>query len=255
MTQGRLPDFIIAGAPRCGTTWLYSLADRHPAIEMAKPVAPEPKFFLRDDLFVRGLTFYSQSWFANIPANMIAGEKSTNYLESAIAAQRIHDCLPSVRLVFSLRNPIHRAFSNYLWSRQNGLGSASFADALEQEEELERRLSEDLRYARPHALFSRGLYADLLEPYFSLFPRDHILVLRYEEIAAAPAGVAVALHRFLGIEQRPEDGDSLPPLNAAAEAATETIDPAIYDGLAARYAEPNRRLASLLGPDFRMWEA
>ena len=247
----RLPDFIIAGAPRCGTTWLYALADRHPAIRMAKPVVPEPKFFLRPDLFERGLEYHSRTWFADIPADLVAGEKSANYLESAVAARRIHDALPRVRLVFVLRNPIHRAFSNYLWSRQNGLEPASFAEALAQEGLRERNVAEHLRYARPHALFSRGLYAELLMPYLSLFPREHVLVLRYEDVVAAPAEIAERLHRFLGVAPRPADGEAQPAVNAARDGASETMEPAIYNVLAARYAEPNRCLAELLGPGFR----
>jgi hypothetical protein len=249
----RLPDFIVAGAPRCGTTWLYAMASRHPQIEMAKPATPEPKFFLRDDLFAQGLTYYSETWFANIPRNRVAGEKSTNYLESPFAARRIHDCLPLVRLVFMLRNPIHRAFSNYLWSRQNGLESRSFDEALNHEEEREQRLANGLRYARPHALFSRGLYADLLRPYFNLFPRERILVMRYEDILASPTDVATQLHRFLGVPPRPGDAEHLPPLNASVH-ATESIDPRTYDLLAARYAEPNGRLADLLGWEFQNWD-
>ena len=230
------------------------MADRHPAIEMAKPVAPEPKFFLRDDLFAKGLAWYSDNWFAHIPPDRVAGEKSTNYLESPTAARRIHHCLPDIRLVFILRNPVHRAFSNYLWSRQNSLESTSFAQALCQEEVRERHLSESLRYARPHALFSRGLYADLLRPYFDLFPRERILVLRFEDIGTSPSDVAVRLHQFLGVSPRPGDGARLPPVNAGAHATTEKIDPAIHNQLVARYAEPNKRLAILLGPDFSIWD-
>ena len=85
----RLPDFIIAGAPRSGTTWLYSLLERHPDVYVAKPVTPEPKFFLVDSLYERGLEFYSKTWFAPAPSGAMAGEKSTNYLESAPAAERI----------------------------------------------------------------------------------------------------------------------------------------------------------------------
>ena len=60
----RLPDFIIGGAPRSGTTWLYWLLDRHPEIYMASPVKPEPKFFLVDHLYEKGLRFYADTWFA-----------------------------------------------------------------------------------------------------------------------------------------------------------------------------------------------
>ncbi len=254
MTGLRLPDFIIAGAPRCGTTWLCALVDRHPAMEMAKPVAPEPKFFLRDDLFSQGLAYYAETWFAGIPNDRIAGEKSANYLESPIVARRIRDTLPGVRLIFTLRNPIDRAFSNYLWSRQNGLEAASLAEALDLEQARERHVPDHLRYARPHALVSRGLYADLLRPYFDLFPPEDILVLRYEDILTAPTDLAGRLHRFLGVAHRPSDAENLPRLNAGAYADKETIDPALRVRLAARYAEPNQRLARLLGPGFKIWD-
>src|SRR5580704_17324805 len=94
------PHFIIGGAPRSGTTWLYQLLDRHPQIYMAKPVKPEPKFFLRDDLYEKGLTHYSQTWFSAAPKGRILGEKTTNYLESALAARRIAESLPETKLVF-----------------------------------------------------------------------------------------------------------------------------------------------------------
>ncbi len=111
----RLPEFIIGGAPRSGTTWLYELLDRHPDVHMAKPVKPEPKFFLRDDEYGKGLEYYANRWFADVEDGKIAGEKSTDYLESPSAAARIARDLPHVKLIFVLREPVARAYSNYLW--------------------------------------------------------------------------------------------------------------------------------------------
>ena len=253
MTAARLPDFIIAGAPRSGTQWLYTTADRHPDIVMAKPIAPEPKFFLRDDLYERGLAYYSATWFATIPREKLAGEKSTNYLESATAAQRIAESLPDVRLVFVLRNPVDRAFSNYLWSRQNGLEDDDFETALAREETREQSVPEDLRYARPHAFFSRGLYAQLLQPYFQRFPRERMLVLRYEDIALAPGEVAESLHRFLGVPLRRRDGEDQERLNAAKNEDDVRMNPATRRWLSERYAVPNEQLYALLGPAFAAW--
>ena len=251
MTRLRLPHFIIAGAPRSATTWLYLLADRHPALAMAKPVAPEPKFFLVDELYEHGLGFYSATWFAGLPADRRLGEKSTNYLESVRAAERIRRDLPEVRLIFMLRNPVDRAWSNYRWSRQNGLETEDFATALALEEERDRGVQRDLRYARPHAYFSRGCYADLLEPYVAGFPRAQILVLRGEDAARDPKGLAVRLHRFLGVEPRPADAEGLGSANAAADPGP--LDPALRRALEQRYAEPNRKLVALLGPAFEPW--
>jgi len=249
----RLPDFIIGGAPRSGTTWLYSLAARHPEIEMAKPVVPEPKFFLRDDLYEKGLSYYSRTWFAFIPQDKHAGEKSTNYLESAVAAERIRRCLPAVRLVFILRNPIDRAFSNYLWSRQSGLQAADFETALAQEDARERDMPQALRYSRPHALFSRGLYAELLRPYFLRFPREQILVLRFEDILVAPEGVAERFHCFLGIAPRPSDGTKLRRVNGSKESNIAKMNETTRETLRSRYREPNQQLARLLGLGSAGW--
>jgi hypothetical protein len=104
----RLPDFIVAGAPRSGTTWLYMLAQRHPQLAMAQPMAPEPKFFLVDELWQRGLDYYSSKWFEPLPAGRLLGEKSANYLESPVVAARMLSVLPRVKLVFLLRNPVDR---------------------------------------------------------------------------------------------------------------------------------------------------
>jgi hypothetical protein len=249
----RLPDFIIAGAPRSGTTWLYAVLDRHPDIEMAKPLTPEPKFFLIDDLYGRGLEYYSNTWFKAVPLDKLTGEKSTNYLESSEAARRIRRCIPAVKLIFVLRNPIERAFSNYLWSRQNGLEKDDFEAALAREKDRDRDLPQMLRYARPHSLFARGLYADLLSPYLECFAREQILVLRYEDILTSPGGVAESLQRFLGVTLRRQDGEDQEPLNRAKDAESAKMDPETRQRLSSRYAAPNKKLYDLLGPDFRAW--
>src|SRR5438874_9396950 len=149
----RLPDFIIGGAPRSGTTWLYHLLDRHPDVYMAAPVTPEPKFFLVDRLYEKGLAYYASQWFAGAGNSRLAGEKSTDYLESGAAAKRIARDLPRVKLVFILREPVDRAYSNYLWTRMNGLETEDFQTALRLESERERTLPEKWKFARPFSYF------------------------------------------------------------------------------------------------------
>ncbi len=213
---------------------------------MAKPVAPEPKFFLVDDLFERGLDYYSTRWFDDLPGDRLLGEKSTNYFESPVAAARIAAALPNVKLVFLLRDPVERAYSNYLWSKRNGLETQSFEQALQLEPSRERTLKPEMRYARPFSYFSRGLYADLLKPWFKLFDRNRILVLRSENIATAPSQVASRLHDFLEVEPHPEAITGLGIVNSALDENSEPMPDHVRRELAARYSQPNRTLAELL---------
>lgn len=219
---------------------------------MAKPVTPEPKFFLVDDLYRQGLASYSARWFADAPADRKAGEKSTDYLESRAAAERIARDLPNVRLIFILREPADRAFSNYAWTRMNGLETEDFATALALEDERERTLPDRWKFARPFSYYSRGLYADLLAEYFDRLPREQILVLKFEDIERAPAVLAERLHRFIGVAPRPRDVDGVGVINPSDKRG-ETMADEVRRALQARYAEPNRRLAALLGPDFTPW--
>jgi hypothetical protein len=243
---------LIGGAPRSGTTWLYALLDRHPAIYMAKPVKPEPKFFLVDHLYAKGLAFYSSTWFAGVADDVVAGEKSTDYLESAAAAERIARDLPRAKLIFILREPVARAYSNYRWTRMNGLESESFERALALEDSRDRELPERLRFTRPYSYFSRGLYADLLQPYLSRFDRAQLLIVKFEELTADPVATAARVHRFLGVAERGGDADGLGTINAS-DTDPDGLDPATAARLRERYAEPNRRLGALLGPEFDVW--
>jgi hypothetical protein len=246
-----LPDFIIGGSPRSGTTWTHKLLSVHPDVFMAQPEAPEPKFFHVDDLYDQGLGYYARTWFQGAEGRRAVGEKTSYYLENPTAARRIHADLPGVKLIFLLRDPAARAYSNYLRSRHFGFETESFEAALELEEERERTLPAGLRFIRPHAYASRGMYADHLQVYIDLFGMERILCLAFEDIARDPGGVAACVHRFIGVEERPQDGASLGRVNEAPKVAGETRPAqAVFDALRARFRAPNRRLAEMLGRDF-----
>jgi len=247
------PTFIIAGAPRSGTTWLYELLDRHPDVYMAKPARPEPKFFLVDELYARGVQHYYETWFSEAGAYRAVGEKTTNYLESSTAAERIYAHLPAIKLVFILREPALRAYSNWAWSVMNGLETHDFETALGKEEERERNVPARLKYARPHAYFSRGLYATLLQPYLQRFARSQVLCLKFDEIIRNPCELATRLHRFIDVPPRPTDALGLDVVNPS-EKADEAMPRDAIQRLRRRYIASIRDLATLVGPEFAEWE-
>jgi len=221
---------------------------------MAQPVKPEPKFFLIDELYAKGLAYYGQTWFSGIPEGVVCGEKSTNYLESAVAAERMGRDVLQAKLIFVLRNPIDRAYSNFRWTRQNGLETeVDFARALDLEAEREASLPEKLRVVRPFSYFSRGLYADLLRPYLDRFLREQVLIVLHEDVCTHPDRVAETLHRFLGVEPRPQDAGALGVINAAEDRYALPLSQDVRAALEDRYREPNLRLAQLLGFDQAFW--
>ncbi len=249
----RLPDFIIGGAPRSATTWLYQVADSHPQIAMARPVTPEPKFFLIDELYGKGLDYYSRTWFEPLPEGALIGEKSTNYLESSSAVERISRDLPLVKMIFLLRNPIDRAYSNYLWSVQNGLESESFDRALDREDERTLALDPKLRYARPYSYVSRGRYSVLLRPWIESLGRERIFTMTTEELAARPALAMCKVTDFLNVERFQSGLPQIGKVNAANRPPQAILSSKLRARLAEIFKEEKHQLQKLMEVDLSLW--
>src|SRR5919108_4548906 len=121
--------FFIIGAQRCGTTALAQLLDIDPRIELARPLRPEPKFFLDEALTARGTDYYERTYFSD-PGALREGEKGTSYIESAEAARRIARAYPAARILTVIREPVARAVSNYRFSVANGMEDLPPEEAL-----------------------------------------------------------------------------------------------------------------------------
>jgi hypothetical protein len=203
-----LPDFLVAGAPKAGTTALHTALARHPQIFMSR--VKEPKFFLTDNTrpprlggpgdaqtlakYVWRLADY-QALFAGAPAGALRGESTTLYLHDRQAHLRIRRLLPDVKLIVVLRDPVDRAHSNWahLWSA--GLEpEADFVTACG----LERQ-----RAAAGWLPFWRyleiGLYGRQLQHLYSVFPADQVLWLRYRDLREAPLATMDQICAFLGV--------------------------------------------------------
>jgi hypothetical protein len=201
----RLPNFIVIGAARSGTTSLYAQLSRHPDIYMSS--VKEPNFFAvegerlayqgpgEDRLqWVTELSAYAEL-FGGAPSEAARGEASVLYLYSPKAAERIQHYVPSAKLIAVLRDPVARAFSAFSYLKGRGSEPLDFEKALAAEEDrIEAGWSHIWHYRRV------GLYGEQLERYYARFPAEQIRILLYEDFEADPLGAMRQLFEFLGVE-------------------------------------------------------
>jgi len=203
-----LPDFLVIGAPKAGTTALHAALAGHPGLFMS--AVKEPKFFLTDGPPPsRGggpgdvQTYREHIWrradyealFEDAPPGSLRGESTPFYLYDRQAQRQIHTVLPEVKMIAVLRDPVERAHSNWthLWSAGlDPIGDFPAACA-----------AETSRVAAGWAPFWHytrlGRYGEQLDHLLGLFPRDQVFILRYRDLVDTPAPVLDAICTFLGV--------------------------------------------------------
>lgn len=253
-----LPDFIIIGAQRCGTTSLYNYLLQHPRVLPA--FHKEVHYF--DLHFHEGVAWYRSHFplCEHLPlarklsrAAYKSGEASPYYIFHPLAPRRVATLLPRCKLIALLRNPVDRAYSHYHHQVRMGHETLTFEEAIDAERErLEgetERLMDDETY-RSHSYqyysyLTRGEYAKQLERWMEYFPREQILVLASEELFASPREVVWKVFKFLDLRSfrirctSNINPASYPPMSPAARAR-----------LVEYFMPHNHRLYSLLGADF-----
>jgi Sulfotransferase domain. len=202
-----LPDFLVIGAPKAGTTALHAALSRHPELYMS-PVK-EPKFFLTDGPPpTRGgpgdaQTYREHVWrredyealFDAAPKGALRGESTPFYLYDRAAQRRIRDLIPHARLIAILRDPIERAHSNWthLWSAGlEPIGDVVRACA-EEESRIKAGWAPFWHYVR------LGRYGEQLAHLFELFPREQVLLFRYRDLVDRPVDTLNRIFPFLGV--------------------------------------------------------
>jgi hypothetical protein len=198
-----LPNFIVIGAAKAGTTALYWYLAEHPAVFMS-PVKETNYFAYGLDaggqllcgapdfhrFRVKSLNEYERLFAAAGDATAV-GEASPIYLECPQSATRIRELLPAVRIICSLRHPVDRAYSDYVMTlRHEG---RRFDPA--------RELSASSAWARPDSHWMRiGRYHEHLSRYFDAFPRDQIHVFLFDDLKQSPPGVMQDVYQFLEVD-------------------------------------------------------
>lgn len=205
-----LPDYLIAGAQRCGTTSLQQMLTQHPSV--CPPLFQKGLHYF-DLQYHRGLTWYRGQFplrrLAAVRARgrAVTGEASPFYLFHPLAPVRIAADLPDVRVIVLIRDPVERAFSAYKQERWRGFETESFARALELEESRlageRERMRQDGTYVsfavQHHAYRARGHYAEQLTVLFELFGKDRVLVLDYADFFGGLADGFARVQEFLGL--------------------------------------------------------
>jgi hypothetical protein len=190
------PDFILVGAPKCGTTALFEFLGQHPEVRLANIKEPHFFSFLGDKKphwATKSLEEYAELFDAADPR--LQGEASTWYLYSPTAAISIKRTVPRVKILAILRNPMERALSSYLFRLQNGWESCmNFEAAVRAEPERIKKGAEwDFHYV------AAGLYGQQLARYYEVFPEDQIKVLLHEDFRIEPEVCLRDVCVFLGI--------------------------------------------------------
>jgi hypothetical protein len=206
----RWPDLFVAGAPRCGTSSIWSYLDQHPQIFMSR--LKEPHFFT--DRKPRYLPTVSDEaaylrLFDGAADGQLRGEASPTYLASPQAPGRIARVSPDARIVVVLRNPVARAYSAYWHMVRYGGETRSFLETL-------RAMPPGPGgRTRPRSYLRGGLYAESIERYLETFG-ERLHVLFQEELAADTRGELRRILEFLGVDASAADRIRLDVRNATA---------------------------------------
>jgi hypothetical protein len=204
-----LPNLLILGAAKSGTSSLYTYLDQHPDIFMSG--FKEPHFFIWEgreyDIqgpgvervgksVVRDVNSYLKL-FSGAKHERVRGEASTGYLHTPGAAERIHAYVPEAKLIAILRSPIDRAYSAFLHAQLKGLEPlADFEQALREEP---KRVAD--RWIGLTLYATVGMYAEQLERYLAVFPCEQVRVYLFDDLVRDPVGVAQDVFRYLGVDE------------------------------------------------------
>jgi len=190
-------DFIVAGAQKSGTTALHYFLKKHPQI--ALPDLQEMHFFDDEEVFSRPVDYeLLHRHFRPIERSTIAGDVTPSYLYWKPAMDRIHQYNPRIKLIMLLRNPVDRAFAHWNMQRFKDREPLDFLDALR--EEL-RRIAQPLSIeSRRFAYVDRGFYSGQLERVLKFFPREQVLILKFETFRDEKQETLNFIFKFLGVK-------------------------------------------------------
>ena len=184
-----LPNLIIIGAMKCGTSALHHYLSLHPEISMSKE--KELNFFIRERNWEKGIAWYESNFTGEAK---IYGESSpdyTNYPLLSGVPQAMHSLIPDAKLIYMVRDPVERIISQYMHNRWSGIETRNISEALRGAAGVPM---EETRYIR------RSKYYMQLEQYLAYFPKSHILIITQEDLFKRRQQTLRQVFQFLGVD-------------------------------------------------------
>jgi len=246
-----LPDFIVIGAKRCGTTSIYQYLENHPCIK--KSSHDHIGFF--DDNFSLGELFY-RSFFPTLyekrrietkHGKCLTYDVTSTYIQSSKSAQNIFSMIPNVKLIAILRNPIDRAYSEYNLNAKSDNNIKSFEYYVENE--LKEIKKEDQMFENKYTFdkqkknyLRRGFYFEQLKPWFDLFSGENLLVISTEDLGSNSNEIFHKIFRFLEIPDYKIDNKK-----RYEKGQYSKLDDKLREKLIEFYKPMNEKLFNLIG--------
>lgn len=226
MSNG-LPWFFVVGAQKSGTTTLHDWLSK--SKEVALPWSKETHFFRDENLFLKGEEWYARQFRTLNCQTRVIGEVDPEYMYFPECAERLKGFTKAPKLIFVLREPLLRAYSNYLMSVRRGYESLSFADALCVEED---RMRSGDRFAQiHHGYIARGLYTGQVKRLLKVFPESRVMFVLFDDLFSTQKTATKVLRdicEFIGINHEKVSADVGVQKNQAAEARFTFVRDFVY---------------------------
>ena len=239
MRDRRPPDFFLIGAPKAGTSALHSALSQHPGLFLSR--IKEPKYYMCGDspppaYRGPGDAHSNLEWvwqreryldlFEPAPNGGLSGESTPFYLYNRDARRRLASDAPEAKLIAVLRDPVDRAYSNWMHLWMDGLEPQR--DIVEAVRREQRRI--DAGWAPFWHYQGLGMYGRQVADLYDQFPEQQILILRYKQLVDSPTAVLDRVFRFLGVEPThvesiPRDNSRVFVRDGAAHPRDRDLDP------------------------------
>ncbi len=193
-----LPNLIVVGAQKAGTTTFYDKLQMYPDFYLPHK---EIKYFHRDEHYEKGLNWYLDH-FNGYEGQRYIGDITPDYMAYSWTAERIYkDLGPDTKIIFLLREPVARAYSQFNFYRMNGVESSTSFEKVLKEEYIDLSMSTFKNWYTPANYISRSIYLPQIQRYLEYFDRKNIHIIIFEELFIERQPKALEeLESFLGIQ-------------------------------------------------------